>query len=720
MSLSIDRRTLLAAGGATLALAASGQPARAARTPAAPKARREPVVDDYYGTRVSDDYRWMENPKDADWLPFLRGQNAHARALLDALPGRQALAKRIAALSGDAALTSKVEPAGDMIFYEQRPAGADNYKLFLRGADGRVRTLIDPTTMKLGDAHVSLDWWRPSFDGRHLVYGLSASGSEASTLHVMEVATGTVLPERIANTDYGVTGWLPDGSGFFYIVFVNRRGTPQFYLNGECRLHRLGTDPKDDPVVLRRGLHADVPLEEVQIPYVQTSENSDMAIVGVGDVRPEAALWSVRLADLVAGRPSFAKIAGFDDIVTSIAMNGDDLYLLSNRDAIRGRVLLTSAAKPDFAAAREVLPQGPVVIEKLDAARDGVFVTIMDGGIQRLTRLADGKATPIALPFDGSIVGLFASTSRDGAYLNLAGWLQPSGIWQIDAAGTVADTGITPRPPIDTRPYETKRGFATAKDGVKIPYTLLYRRGMAANGANPTLATGYGAYQYSLTPRFSPSLLAFLDAGGVYCFANVRGGGEYGREWHKAGQKETKPNTWRDLIAVCETLVADKVTSPKRLAITGTSAGGITVGRAMTERPDLFAAVISNVGWSNPIRYTAEQNVSDIDEWGPMVDAASFRIMYDMDSYQAVKHGTPYPAVLCVTGATDPRVAPWHVAKFAARLQAATSSGNPVLLRVDFDAGHGVGSTRSQGDALATDMYAFVLWRTGAEGFQPA
>lgn len=719
MSLSIDRRTMLAAGGATLALAGAGRTGAAPKAPAAPKARVEPVVDDYYGTKVTDDYRWMENPKDADWLPYLRGQNAHTRALLDALPGRAALAKRIAALTGDAAITSKVEPAGDMIFYEQRPAGADNYKLLLRGADGKVRVLIDPTTMKLGDAHMSLDWWQPSFDGSHLVYGLSASGSEASTLHIMEVATGKVLPERIENTDYGVTGWLPDGSGFFYIVFVNQRGTPQFYLNGECRLHRLGTDPKSDTVILRRGLHADIPLEEVQIPYVQTSENSPVAILGVGDVRPEAALWSAPLADLLAGKPAFAKIAGIDDIVTSVAMSGDDLYLLSNRDAVRGRVLLTSAAKPDFAKAREVMAQGEAVIEKLDAARDGVFVTLMDGGLQRLTRLRDGKATPIALPFDGSIGGVFASSSRDGAYLNLAGWLQPSGIWQVDAAGKVSDTGITPRPPIDTAPYEARRGFAAAKDGVKIPYTVLSRRGLPANGANPTLVTGYGAYQFALSPRFSAGLLAFLDAGGVYCYANVRGGGEYGREWHKGGQKETKPNTWRDLIAVCETLIADKVTSPKQLAITGTSAGGITVGRAMTERPDLFAAVISNVGWSNPIRYTAEQNVSDIDEWGPMVDAKSFRIMFDMDSYQAVKPGTPYPAVLCVTGATDPRVAPWHVAKFAARLQAATSSTNPVLLRVDFDAGHGIGSTRSQSDALAADMYGFVLWRTGAKGFQP-
>lgn len=681
-------------------------------------ARIEPVVDDYYGTKVTDNYRWMENPKDPDWLPFLRAQNDRTRARLDAIPGRRALAERIAALSGDAAATRQVVPAGDRLFYEQRPAGADNYKLFVRETDGKVRTLIDPTVMKIGEAHVALDWWKPSYDGKHVAYGLSSAGSEASVLHVMETATAKILPERIENTDWGVTGWLPDDSGFFYVAFVNARGTPQFYLNGECRLHLLGTDARNDRVVLRRGMFADVPMEPVQVPFIGTFEGSELLLVAVSDVRTEKALWTVGVQELIGGKPRFAPVAGYDDLVTSAAVNGDDLYLLSNREALRGRILLTSARSPDFSNARVVVPQTAAVLEELNGARDGVFVTIMDGGIQRLARLSNGKVTQVALPFDGSVGAVFTSARLDGAYLRLTGWLQPSGIWRVDAAGRVANTGINPEPPIDTSIYETRRGFARAKDGVQIPYTLVYRKGMKPSGKNSTLVTGYGAYQLSATPRFSASLLPFLDVGGVFCIANVRGGGEYGREWHKAGQKATKANTWRDLIAVCETLIADKVTSPKYLAITGTSAGGITVGRAMTERPDLFAAVISDVGWTNPIRYTAEQNVSDIDEWGPIVDAKSFKIMYDMDAYQAIKPGTPYPAVLCVTGATDPRVASWHVAKFASRLQAATSSQNPVLLRIDFDAGHGIGSTRTQGDAQAADIYAFVLWRTGQANFQ--
>lgn len=717
----LDRRSLLTAA-ALAALAARAGAAPLAGAGAVPMtARLQPVTDDYFGTKVTDDYRWMENPDDPDWLPFLKSQNAFTRARLDAIPGRAALGQRISALTGDAAVTRKVDSAGDQLFYEQRPAGADNFKLFVRTRGGAPRVLIDPTAMKDGAAHVSLDWWEPSHDGALIAYGLSPAGSEASVLHVMEVATGRQFPEAIPFTDFGIVSWLPDGSGFFYLALTGKRGTSGYYQNSETRLHRIGSNVARDPVVFRRGLYKAIPVEPVQIPVIAAVQGTDRVLAILADVRPERAMWSASLADLLAGKPDWRPVAGFGDLVVAIANQGDDLYLLSNRGNDRGRVVVTSLARPDFAAARQVVAEGPTVLEDLSGAHDGVYVTIMDGGVQRLGRIAGGAMAPIPLPFEGAISGAFTNPLKDGAYLLMAGWLNPSGIWFADGR-TVTDTGITPKPPIDTSPYETRRGFAAAKDGAQIPYTLIARKGWAANGANPVLATGYGAYQYSSTPRFSPALLPFLDAGGVFVNANVRGGGEYGRPWHKAGQKATKVNTWRDLIAVCEKLVADKVTAPAHLAIQGTSAGGITVGMAMAERPDLFAAVIDDVGWTNPIRYSAEQNVADIDEWGPAVDAASWRIMYAMDAYNHLKAGTRYPAVLAITGATDPRVAPWHITKFAAKLQAIAAKmpdPNPVLLRIDFDAGHGIGSTRSQRDALAADIYSFVLWRTGAKGWAP-
>ena len=685
-----------------------------------PVARVERVTDEYFGVKLVDSYRWMENPKNPDWLPFLKAQQSYTRSVLDAIPGRNSLLKRISALSGDATITAKVQSAGELIFFQQRPAGSENFKLFVRGQDGRTRTLIDPTTMKSDRGHLSLDWWEASNDGAYVAYGLSAAGSEESVLHVMHVASSEVLPERIDKTDFATPNWLPDNSGFFYNRLTGERGTPQLYLDSEVRLHRLRTNAADDPVIFKRGLVDGVSIESTQVPIIQTALGSTTALAIASDARPEVAAWSAPISDVVAGRVKWRRVCDFDDAVTGFAVLGTDLYMLENRSAPRGRVVRTSVTEPDFTRAVEVMPQGDTVIEGLAAAKDGVFVTIMDGGIQRVSRIGrNGTIVPLRLPFEGSVSNVYASPTEDGAYLDLTGWFSPRNTWRVDSRGELMDVGLQPASPIDVSPYDAVRGFAVAKDGVRIPYSMLYRKSLVRNGRNSTLLTAYGAYQASSTPGFMPRLLPFLDAGGVFVVANVRGGGEYGRAWHAAGQKETKPNTWRDLIAVSETLISEKVTASAHLAISGTSAGGITVGRAMTERPQLFAAVISNVGWSNPVRYVAEQNsAGDMVEWGSFETEAGFRGLLQMDSYQSVRDGTAYPAVLCVTGATDPRVAPFHAAKFAARLQAASSSGNPVLLRVDFEAGHGIGSTRSQGDALAADMYSFVLWRTGAKDFQ--
>jgi prolyl oligopeptidase len=364
-----------------------------------------------------------------------------------------------------------------------------------------------------------------------------------------------------------------------------------------------------------------------------------------------------------------------------------------------------------------------VVIEGMARARDGIYLRMMDGGVSRLRRLGrDGKVSEVALPFDGTIGFIAATPGEAGALFSYAGWLTPTAVWRVDEALEAADSGITPAPAIDVNAYETVRAFATAKDGVKIPYSLIYKKGLKRDGTTPAWISAYGSYgAAAYTPNFAGRTLALIDAGFIVGYANVRGGGEYGREWHKAGQLKNKPNTWRDLIAVCEDICAKGWTAPARLAIGGRSAGGITVGRAMTERPDLFAAVIDGVGWSNPLRYVAEQNsYGEEPEWGAISQKDGYEALRSIDSYQAVKDGTPYPAVLLTTGVTDPRVAPFHVGKMTARLQAATSSGKPVLLRVDFDAGHGIGSTRAQQDREAVDTYAFLLWRTGAKGFQPA
>ena len=371
------------------------------------------------------------------------------------------------------------------------------------------------------------------------------------------------------------------------------------------------------------------------------------------------------------------------------------------------------ARDPQLAKATVVVPQSERVIQGISYAKNGLFIVQLDGGPSRLQRLdSAGQIHEISLPFEGAIGGGYASPRHEGVLLSLVGWLQPAQVWSVDGADGVRNTGLTPAPKIDVSPYVATRYLATAKDGTKIPYTLIRRKDVTQTGRNPLWMSAYGSYGSVTAPSFSPKTLALIDAGAIVGYANVRGGGEFGKAWHRAGQLENKPNTWRDLIAVCEDVCAKGWTSPPHLAIGGRSAGGITVGRAMTERPDLFAAVIDGVGWSNPLRYVAEQNgYGEEPEWGAISEEKGYRALKGIDSYHAVRDGVKYPAVLLTTGVTDPRVAPFHVAKMTARLQAATASDNPILLRVDYDAGHGIGSTRSQADREAADTYAFLLWR---------
>jgi prolyl oligopeptidase len=720
----VTRRQWLAGSGSLLMCSlAERASAGGAVIPPAPVARVAVVKDTYFGETVSDPYRWMENDKDPDWLPFLRGQNAHARAVLATIPGRDALLKRIQELSGDTAATQRVQRAGGKLFYQQRPAGAEGFKLFVQEGDQR-RTLVDPTALSAGAGHhFSLDWWQASPAGTHVAYGLSKDGSEDSVLHVLTVSDGKDLPEQIPATEAASPQWLEDGSGFFYNQLTGAVGTPERYLDSQARFHRLGSDPAHDPIVMRRGLDPKVSYERIQMPVVATFEGSRHALLLLSDVRQESRIFIAPLADVLAGKAAWTEIAAFEDEVTDVELDGDTLYLLANKDHPRGRILRASVKAPSVRGAVEVVPQGKDVISSFRRAKNGLYVDVLDGGLGKLWHLArDGKVTPITLPFEGTLSALAASPEEEGALFNLTSWLRPADFWSVDTGGRVLETGITPAPAIDVSSYETERLFATAHDGTRIPCSLIYKKGLKRDGNTPVWISAYGSYGVvGYSPAFAGRTLALIDAGFIVGFAHVRGGGEYGREWHKAGQLANKPNTWRDLIAVCEDLIAKKYTSPAHLAIGGRSAGGITVGRALTERPELFAAVIDGVGWSNPLRYVAEQNgYGEEPEWGAISEAAGYRALKSIDSYQAVKDGVAYPAVLLTTGVTDPRVAPFHVAKMTARLQAATASHRPILLRVDFEAGHGIGSTRAQQDSEAADTYAFLLWQTGVKAFQPS
>lgn len=683
----------------------------------APAAKVEPVVDDYYGTEVSDPYRWMESGKDPDWLPWLKAQRAHTQTVFEGLPGRAALLADVAARSGEMTSVGSAELAGGRVFHEIRAAGEQDSKLMVREPDGSVRVLLDPSQLQ-GEQDQVLDNWLAAPDGGHVLVAMSKRGTEHSTLRVLEVGGGELLPVAIPHAM--AVSWTGDGQGFSYLKFVGEPGTPGYFVNNEPRLHRLdGSGP--DAVLARRG-QAGIVARPEQFLAVGFEPGSDTAIAMVRDGRSEFALYRADADVAMAGQAQWVRVADFDDVVVEFGLDGDQLYLLSKQQASGGRVLQTSATAPDLASARVLALPGEPVIESIRPTGAGLLLRAIEGAFSGLWLVAkDGEARQLALPFDGRIPWIQGTAQSTDVLVAMTGWFTPNTVFQLDlGSDKLEDLALVPPPPFGTTGYEARREQVAARDGVQVPYTLVMKKGVSLDASTPVLLEAYGSYGYPALPRFNSRMLAFFDRGGVYAVANVRGGGEFGREWHYAGKAGNKANTWRDAIDVAEQLVVDQIGSPQTLTLIGTSAGGVMLGGAINERPDLFSGAIANVGFMNPIRYVSEQNYADIEEWGgPISDAQTFKTMYDLDPYQHIREGMEYPATLVISGLNDPRAATFHSAKYAARLAAASASDEPVLLRIDFGAGHGMGSSRSQLDEVWTDVYAFALWQGGLEEFQP-
>jgi prolyl oligopeptidase len=717
----LDRRQILL-GSAALAMGAGQALAAGAAGP--PVAKVQPVTEEIFGVRETDPYRWMENTADPDWKPFLLGQNAYARQVLGAIPGREALAQKIGAVTGVLTAVSGVQAAGPYIFTEVRPTGANTFKLFVReGRAGKDRLLLDPDARANATTHYSLDYWSASPDGRHVLVGVSPAGSEDSVIEIIETASGKSLPERIDRAQFGSPSWLPDGSGFFFVRLKAgaKHGDPDHYSDSVNWLHRLGTDPSTDLKAMTRGLDPAIVMQDIDVPVIAVEPGSDVAIGVIGrGVLNEVEVHVSTLAGVTSGKPRWAPLATFADDVTSLAVRGDDIYLLSHKNAPRFRILKTRAGHPSLAGAKEVVPQGRAVLKGLATARDAIYVQALDAGLGKVMRLTpDDRLQTLRLPYAGSVSLLSTDPLQDGCWFMLDSWVKPPVLCYGAPDGTVTVTGIAPKPPIDVSRYASQEVMITARDGVKVPVSIVYAKSVKRDGSAPLYLQAYGAYALDIDPGFSPRFLPWLDLGGVYAVAHVRGGGELGEDWHKAGQKLTKPHTWRDCIDAAKWLVANRWTSSAKLAVEGTSAGGIMVGRFLTEAPSLLAVAVVRVGDSNATRFEfMEAGPANIPEFGTIKDREGFKGLLEMDAYQHVKDGTAYPAVMLTTGMTDPRVAPWEAMKMTARLQKATSSGKPVILRVETDAGHGLGSTRQQRDVETADTYAFILNQTGDPRFR--
>ena len=726
------RRATWAEVALVLVLTSSWIAPLGAQAPAPPPAQVQAVSDTFFGTVVVDPYRWLEHTKDSAVVAWMKAQNDFTRSLLDRIPGRGALLERLHALDNAGTAVSGVQIAGARLFYFKTEPGSDNRKLYVReGQKGAERLLVDPEKLASASGpHFSIDYFAPSLDGKLLAYGVSPGGSENSVLHVLEVDSGRLLSDSITRANFGGVAWRRDNRSFFYnrLHELAPDAPPTArYQNSRVSLHTLGRTADEDQAVLGTGVGSAVEIGINDIPFIFITPASPyvFGIIGHG-VQNEITLYVAPDSAVRGAATVWRKVADVDDAVTNIDARGKTLYLLTHKDALRYKVVRLDLGQPRATPAQGalVVPPGEAVVTSIGVAQDALYVQLLDGGIGRLVRVPFSSGTPerLALPWEGAISSFVTDPRHPGALVQLTGWIESPRWYEVDPrTKRVTDTGLEQASPIDFSAMESEEVKVTSADGTRVPLSIVHRRGLARDGSHRTLLDGYGAYGISYDPAFVPMVLAWLERDGVFAVCHVRGGGEYGEEWHLGGKLATKPNTIADFIACGEYLVAEHYTTASRLAGEGTSAGGITIGRSITQRPELFRAALVRVGDSDALRSeTMESGPANIPEFGTVKTADGFHALQAMDAYQNVKTGTPYPAVLLTTGVNDPRVAPWQAAKLTARLQASTSSGYPILLRVDYDAGHGIGSTKAQREAELADTWSFLEWQLGDPAFQMA
>lgn len=688
--------------------------------PDPPVAPVRPVTDTYFGTKVVDPYQYMENLHDPEVKAWMRAQNDYARAVLDSIPDRARLLAEMEELARAQPVVLAQRLPNDR--YLLREGG----KLYMRhGTAGSNRLLVAAAAIQMEPADRGvggnvIEAEAASGDGRYVAVVIEPGGAFLHTeIHIFNLATGRETGDVLHGAE---PSWAGDGETLLY----SRNAGP--VPRGIRYMHVLGTDPASDRAVFGTGAVPSIPAPPPLAGALTVPPGSAYAIGSINHrgSSPNSAFYLEPAGDLGRTNSGWRKVAGFSDDVHSVVVHGNDLYILSYKNALNYKLLRTDARKPDLARAETVLPESRAVITGISAAQDALYVQLLDGGMSRLLRLPYGPkthATEVPLPVKGTLANLNTDPRIPGALFDLDSWTRARAIYAYDpAANSVTNTGLQPAGPNDhPADLQAEEVMVRSYDGTMVPLSIIHRTGMKLDGSNPTLMRGYGAYGTSVTPRFVPALLAWYRLGGIYAVCHVRGGGEKGEAWHLAGKGPAKPNTWKDFAACAQYLIRHKYTSARRLGGVGSSAGGILIGRAIEANPELFAAAIDDSGDSDMLRVdTTVNGRENIVEFGSVKTEAGFRGLYAMSPYAHVRRGTAYPAVLLDTGLNDFNVAPWQLAKMAARLQAATSSGKPVLLVVKYHGGHtNLGASRQQLLQRAANQFSFMLWQFGVSGFQP-
>ncbi len=714
MPASRDRPPLLFTAALALASChhATARPTAVAVT-AEPTARHT-VIDRYHGVAVTDDYQWLEETDAPVVRAWVAAQNRHSRAALDAIAGREAIERQLTTIYNAevASYARAVHRGGRLFALRTRPGGQQPFLVVMPSADERdaERVVLDPNVLD-PTGQTAIDLFTPSHDGRRVAVALARNGSEVGTLHIYDVDTGHALAdtiERVSNpTGGGSIAWAADNAGVYYTRYPREGERPaeDMAFFQQVYFHALGTDPATD----RYELGHDSP----RIAETELSTSDDgrwiVAAVANGDGGEFAHY-------LLGPTGGWRQITRFEDGVAEVVFGPDALFLTSHRDAPHGTVLRLPLDAPDLRAATVVVPTSEAVIKQVVPTRTLLYVVDLVGGPSQV-RVFDHAGHPrgtLALAPVSSVNSMMAAGGdavlfRAETYLTPPAWFRAS----PDASAPVI-TALRDEAPVRYDDAEVVRESAVSRDGTAVPVMVIRRRGTVLDGSNPTLLGGYGGYGVSMTPSYSLTNRLWLDRGGVVAVAILRGGGEFGEDWHRGGNLTHKQNVFDDFIAAAERLITLRYTAPERLAIRGRSNGGLLMGAALTQRPELFRAVYAGVGIYDMVRVERDPNGAfNVTEFGSVRDSSQFRALFAYSPYHHVTDGVTYPAVLLTTGEHDGRVNPAHSRKMAARLQAASAPGRPVLLRVSARSGHGMGSSRSEVIAEQTDVWAFLFEELG-------
>lgn len=714
-------KSALMVAALVLPLAAPAAPKGAAKPPATQKQEK---VDTYHGTEVKDPYQWLEASSDAKVQQWTDAQNAHTRALLDKLPGREGLRQRITELLSwkSPGYYGLQEAGGTLFSMKAQPPKQQAFLVVLGSVDdtSKERVLVDPTVVD-PSGHTTIDWFVPTRDGKKLAVSMSKNGTESGDVTVYDVATGKSLPNEVVpkvngGTAGGSLTWNADGTGYFYTRYPRGEERPaadrDFFQ--QVYFHQLGTPTEKDTYALGK----DFP--RIAMTNLETSEDGQYtsAVVANGD-------GGEYMVYLRGPSGQWTQVSKFEDRVIRAAFGHDGaLYLVSRKDAPRGKVLRLPLATPTLDKATVLVPEGEASIQGIFPAKTRLYVNEQLGGPSQV-RMVDlkGQALGLVPALPVSAVGglVSAGTGDDVLFIN-SSYVQPMAWYKYSAKdNTVKKTALARTSPLDLSDVEVVRTEATSKDGTKVPLTILKKKGTKLDGKNPALLTGYGGFNVSLTPGYNVLAGLWMEQGGVYAIANLRGGSEFGEKWHAEGSLTKKQNVFDDFYACAKLLVDQKYTQPKKLAIQGGSNGGLLMGAAVTQHPEMYGAVVARVGIYDMLRVELTPNGQfNITEYGTVKDPEQFKALRAYSPLHNVKDGTKYPSTLFTSGANDPRVDPFHSRKMVARMQEANAAKTPILLRANAETGHGAGTPLNAAIEQEVDVYSFVFNELGMKYRPPA